>query len=221
MRDINTKRYYINDTQALLDRAGLLRDRLLPLEAIVSDVLRDPDQVQEVPSQHPDSPFYLCYRFSTMLSAQPLLLYWRLLIIVNTVIQQLLIELNRDSGLLEQLRVSSVQAADQIARSAEDGRESMPIVSVLHVFAIPAAIWAYARSPSGVWTWTSKTHWLATFLYEYLEPTNKLVRAMAVKYLDAVGMSYPGQAMFAGLSPDDWAKCKADWTLRQPQTVSP
>jgi hypothetical protein len=221
MRDIKTQRSSIDDTKALLDRACLLRDRLLRLEAIANDILRDPDQVQEIPSQYPDSPFRFCYRFSTILSAQPLLLYWRLVIILNTIAQDLSIESDGETTLLDELKGSSVYAADQIAKSAEDGRQSMPIVSILHVFTMPVAIWASARSAAGVWSWTPKTHWLATLLYEYLEPMNKLVRAMVVKYLDAVGMSYPGEVMFAGLSSDDWVKCKAEWTLGRPLNPSP
>ena len=221
MRDIKAQRSFVNSTKTLLDRACLLRDRLLCLEAIANDILSDPDQVQQIPSRHPNSPFHLCYRFGTILSAQPLLLYWRLVIILNTVVQDLAIEANVEATFLSELKASSVYAADQIAKSAETGRQSMPIVSILHVFTIPTAIWAYARSADGVWTWTAKTHWLATLLHEYLEPMKKLVRAMLVKYLDAVGMSYPREVMFAGLSSDDWVKCRTEWTLCQPQNASP
>ena len=221
MRDIKRQRSSIDNTKALLDRACLLRTRLLRLEAIANGILRDPDQVQEIPSQHPDSPFRFCYRFRTILSAQPLLLFWRLVIILNTIAQDLSIEADGETTLLDELKRSSVCAADQIAKSAEDGRQSMPIVSILHVFTIPAAIWANARSAAGVWTWTPKTRWLGTLLYEYLEPMNKLVRAMVVKYLDAVGVSYPYEAMFAGLSSEEWDKCKVEWTLGHPMNPSP
>lgn len=221
MRDIKAQRSFVNSTKTLLDRACLLRNRLFRLQAIATDILTDPDQVREIPSQHPDSPFHLCYRFGTILSAQPLLLYWRLVIILNTVVQDLAVEADGEATFLNELMASSVHAADQITKSAEDGRQSMPIVSILHVFTIPPAIWAYARSVDGVWTWTAKTRWLAALLHQYLEPMNKLVRAMLVKYLDAVGMSYPGEVMFAGLSSDDWVKCRTEWTLRQTQTASP
>jgi hypothetical protein len=223
MRDINSQAGSTTKVNDLLGRAWTFRRQLLGLEPMANQILCDPASVNETQTTHSDSPFKICYHFSSALVAQPLLLYWRLIIIINSMIHNLLARTEVHCIDVKELKVSSIHAADQIAMSAQDGRQSMPIVSVHYFFSLPAAIWAYSNHEFREWKSPSEPDWLLELLCEYLRPMNKLVRAIMVKYWDAVGMPCSNIAIFAGLNSDDWAKCETKWTahLSQMPAASP
>ena len=217
MRDFNSQASSETQVDDLLGRAWKFRQQLLNLEPIVDHVLSDPNLCEEVRSTPSDCPFQSCYHFSSALVTQPLLLYWRLIIIINSMIHSLLARTEAHGIDIKELKVSSIHAADQIAMSAQDGRQSMPVVSVVYFFGLPAAIWAYSNHEFREWKSSAEPDWLLELLREYLQPMNKFMRAIMGKYWDAVGLPCSNEAIFAGLNSDDWAKYETKWTAHQPQ----
>lgn len=217
MRDVKAQASSKSRVDGLFDRAWKFRQQLLSLEPILNQTLIDADLVEEIRSTLPGSPFQLCYRFSSALVAQPLLLYWRLIIIIDSMIHKLLALTSAHDVDTRELKVSSIHAADQIAMSAQDGRQSMPIVSVIYFFSLPAAIWAYSNHEFRGWKSSVRPDWLVELLREYLQPMEKLMRALTVKYWDAVGLPCSNAAIFARLNLDGCGKCGTKWTPHQSQ----
>lgn len=153
----------------------------------------------ETRSSFPGSPFRVCYRFSSVLSAQPLLLYWRLVIIIDNVIRALSDRKILDNRRLQEPKVSSIHAADQIAMSAEQGRRSVPVVSTLHGFSLPTEIAAYSSFDLGEERSPSKINWLLDLLRDCLTPMNKGMKIMVVRHLDAVVLPLPRVVTAASL----------------------
>ena len=211
LRDINNETNTLANTNDLLVRALELRGRLLQLEPIAQEMLNNTAMVEQVPSQYPDSPYQTYYRYRSLLVAQPLWLYWRVLIIINNTIQQLMIAPGGYLFVQEDLNASSLYAAHQLAMSAEDGRRWSPIASMLQLFNLPAAIWAFSHSGSGEWIGSPEIHWLLLLMQEFVAPLDKMYKALCVKYLDAVGLDDPNVSILTGLTPDDWAICKSEW----------
>lgn len=211
LRDINSQPFSSANANQLLVRALDFRGRLLQLEPIAQAVLNSADLVEQISSTSPDSPYRTCYRYSSLLVAQPLWLYWRILIIINNTIRQLAMKATDYFFLPEDLEVSSLCAAHQIAMSAEDGRRWAPIGSALQVFTLPAAIWALSRSKSQDVGAMRTITWLSKLTDEFMEPLDKTIQALLARYLNAVGLTCPDTAIFAGLNTGDWAVCKTQW----------
>lgn len=206
MRDVKSQEYSASQVSGLLARAWHFRRQLQDLESIANQTFSDPDSVEETQNTSSDSPFEISYRFSSAVVAQPLLLYWRLIIIINSVIHNLLARTEARDFDVKELKVSSIHAADQIAISAQNGRQSKPVVSVVYSFGLPAAIWAYTNHEFREWKQSSERDWLLELLYEYLKPMNTAVRAITVKYWDAVGLPCSGVPISPESDSDDRAK---------------
>ena len=164
-----------------------VRCRLLDLDSIVQDILADASLVRESTSTCKDSPYRTCYNYLSLLVAQPLLLYWRILIIVNNTIQQLGLEAENDETLHE-LNASSLSAAHHIASSAEDIRRWTPIASIITLFNLPAAIWVLSRSTSYGLDRSKEAEWLSVLMEEYTQPLDKSLKDLIETYLRAVGL---------------------------------
>ena len=208
MRDVNMNLNSTSNSRTLLDRALAIRERLSKLEPIVQTMLADHDTVQKVSNDHNDAPFPKIYRISSLLAAQSLLVYWRLIIIMDNVIRDLMSRNDCSIVSLEELEMSSLQAAEQIAMAAEHGRRTMPIAAVLYSFGVTAALWAYSHVRYRKHRPILEIRWLRNLLYEYLDPMTLFMRTMLVRYLDAVKIPIPEAAIFKGLTAKQWDKCK-------------
>ena len=188
MGDIEAKSPPTQDVASLLQRAWTFRRQLLELDDLVDQILSDSNSVMEIPSTSSDSSLQICYHFSSGLITQALLLYWRLIIIIDNIIQTLSAKAGISNNSLKELQVSSIHAADQIAMSAEQARHSVPIVSTLHGFSLPAAIAAYSNWEFRPWKSNDEIQWLKEGLRDCLAPMSSAMRSIMVKYFGAVGL---------------------------------
>ena len=196
-------------TSDLLARALIFRERLLDLEDLVQQSLQHENAVEEVLSMDPGSPYATCYKYNSLLVSQPLLLYWRIVIIINSTIQRLALQTSRCPVSTQELDASSVCAAHHIARSAEDGRRSTPIASMIQIFNLPAAIWAFSFSRSQEVSSGREARWLSVLMEEYIQLLDSMMKALIEKYLEAVGLAF-GNALT--MSPDDPTASDTMWS---------
>ena len=211
LRDISPQQSSATSIDELLARVWRLRGRLIQLEGNVRDILEDSTYVEMVPSQIPDSPFPTRYRYRNMLYSGSLLVYWRVLIIINGTIQRLQCAARHEHGHcmpMQDLESSTLRAALGIGMSAEDGLRWRPVSSLTQIFTIPAAIWAYSgyddRNPGGCY----KMDWLLTMQSAFLSSVDQTCRAVATQYIDAVGLACPSFADFDGLTSDSLSSLK-------------
>jgi hypothetical protein len=188
MRDIEAQASLPQVVSTLLERAWKFRRQLHDLDDLADQILIDSASVVEVPSPSSDSPLQVCYQFSSALIIQPLLLYWRLIIIIDNIIQTLSAITGAKDNSLKELQVSSIYAADRIGMSAEQARHSVPVVSTLHGFSLPAAIAAYSNWEFRPWKSEDEIQWLKEGLRDCLTPMSSAMRSIMVNYFGAVGL---------------------------------
>ena len=185
LRDASTMQFSSISTNDLCARAWVFRQRLLQIQPKVDELMTDSAIVQEVPSLDTHAPFATCYRFTNLEAAQAVALYWRLLIIINRVIEDIDVDgyhISFHGYHLEDIRASSLGAASNILRLAENSRRWKPLCSFYMAYNLPVAFSAYSGQDS------SARLWIASGFRHYHVNTDKSFRAIAAKYLHAIGM---------------------------------
>ena len=169
---------------------------------MVDELLTTYGLVEEVPSCYLGSPYQTCYLFRNILTIQPLVVYWRLIIMINRTILRIK---NLSPEFVLELEHSPLDAAHHIGMSIENGRRWKPCGYWLLAFSLPAALWAYSNCESAEMEYTKEAEWIQRLLYRFVNSMETAYATIFERYWGVLRMDYSDFAEFDESGDRRWS----------------